>query len=357
MIAQRIKLQLVVFISICAAAQLCYAQATKPAPSSSPAPVERDEQDAIKVFTEEVLLPVAAYNDYGFFDPSVELNDILVLEDNVAQQVRSVRRLPSSILIVIDMGSQITATGSSNATREVVLKLVGGLHAADQVAVIQNSNRVELLQDWTTDAQRATHILKTQFFTSNRSRLSECLMMAAAQLKNKSPGTTHVVVFTDGLEDQSRQVGYKSAVKRLIATQASLHVFSFAALVEQVVRRRNGPVIFGGGGSRLLTIDTDFEMRRWFQNYARAARQNEQRLVALAQDAGGRIFMPQSTAEIVKNGIEVARDIGAQYVVSYTPARPFASIGAAQTRRVSVFPRRAGLRLLALRNSVSNPNR
>ncbi|MCA1612805.1 MAG: hypothetical protein LC800_01375 [Acidobacteria bacterium] len=39
-------------------------------------------------------IPVFARDDYGRFDPSLETDDVLVLEDGVPQQVRSIRRVP-----------------------------------------------------------------------------------------------------------------------------------------------------------------------------------------------------------------------------------------------------------------------
>ena len=35
----------------------------------------------MKVFTEEVRLPVAATDTYGHYDPTLEVDDVLVLED------------------------------------------------------------------------------------------------------------------------------------------------------------------------------------------------------------------------------------------------------------------------------------
>ncbi|HJP94060.1 MAG TPA: hypothetical protein VJ875_19025 [Pyrinomonadaceae bacterium] len=53
-------------------------------PSSTPKP---EEQDRIKIFTEEVVLPIVAYDAYGHFDPSIGLDDVLVLENGISQRV------------------------------------------------------------------------------------------------------------------------------------------------------------------------------------------------------------------------------------------------------------------------------
>src|SRR6185503_4730989 len=136
----------------------CHAQQRAPAPSPQPTPLRNEEQESVKVFTEEILIPVVAYDAYGHFDPTLEPTDILVLEDDVPQQVRSVRHLPANILLVVDMGSQIGETGSAEATRRIAKSIIARLSANDEVAIIQNSNRIELLEDWTTDKRQLAHV-------------------------------------------------------------------------------------------------------------------------------------------------------------------------------------------------------
>ncbi|HEX8068717.1 MAG TPA: VWA domain-containing protein [Pyrinomonadaceae bacterium] len=337
------------------------AQDARPAPGASPPPaaVTPDEQAPVKVYTEEVLLPVAAYDSTGRFDPSVEPDDILVLEDGVPQQVRSARRLPTNVLVILDMGSLVTPTKSARLVADALRDLVQNLPAGDQLAVIQNSRRAELLQDWTTDARLAARTLQTKFYPGDRSRLSECLTLAAAKLREKPAGNSHVIIFTDGLEVQGRQENRAEAIReealrQLIAAQPSVHVFSFAALVEQAVTYRNKPFSVGTDG-HLLSYDTDAEMRRWFRDYARAVQQGEQRLALLAQQTGGRLLRPTSAAEFAELAAGVARDVGAQYLITYRPQRPFSSAPGGARRRIEVYPRRAGLRLLALRTQVTTP--
>ena len=51
---------------------VCHAQEKAPAPSPSPTPRANEDQESVKVFTEEVLIPVVAYDKYGRFDPTLE---------------------------------------------------------------------------------------------------------------------------------------------------------------------------------------------------------------------------------------------------------------------------------------------
>ncbi len=311
----------------------------RPAPSA-PAP-ERDEPEAVRVYTEEVILPVIAFDSRGRFDPSLEPTDVLVLEDGTPQRVRSVRRLAANVIVVFDMGGQITDM-PTKTPRDTALKIVSSLRPGDSVAVVQNSGRVETLHDWTTDAASAAHAIKTRFFSSKRSRLSECLLAAAAKAKEKLVGNTHVVIFTDGVEARDDPKLFGEAVRQIAATQATTHVVTYSTLARASVKQHNGNL-----------FDVDFEMRRWRKKYAEATRRNDERLASLVREMGGRLLLPSSAEEAAGQAEEVSRDIGAQYVVTYAPGRPFSDGG--ERRRITVTSRRLGLQLVAMRDYVSPP--
>lgn len=351
-------------------------QQAAPPPAQTPTPT-REEQEPVKVFTEEVRLSVTAYDDYGHFDPSVNLDDILVLEDGEAQQLRSVRRLPANILFLLDTSAAVTLFKDIKTTRAVALRLLNNLHAGDSVSVMQFSDRTELLQDWTTDVERTAQVLKTRLSGSKRERLSEALVAAVEQLKSRPAGSRHVVLITDGVETPGGKVPRQEAVKQLMGAQATIHVISYTAGVRAAIEQRNsGGGLRGGNGQQrealpipapgmppdqtrnpsvtIATIDLDRSMRRWYKKYADDARQSEQQLTRLAEDTGGRILLATKTDEMVRQADEVARDIGAQYVVTYRPKRPLASSPRGEYRHVEVASRRVGLRLRSRRGYVVN---
>jgi hypothetical protein len=335
------------------------AQTPTPTPSATPA---LEEQEPVKVYTQEVRLPVVAYDDRERFDPTLSTDDVLVLEDGVPQVVTSVRRVPANILIVLDMGNQAAGTRDSQTVREASLRIISLMREGDRFAIIQNAGRrVELLLDWTADRGAAARAVKTKYFSGNRSRLAECLSAAAAKLKEQPVGDTHAVIFTSGLESQSRdsirsEPLPKEALQKLTETQASVHVFGFAALVQEFAKNRTPLGVGGTGNTVRVTVDVDFQMRRWFKNYARATKQREQQLQSLARETGGRVLLPNTSEEIISLSEKVARDIGAQYVVTYSPKRPFdAAVG--ERRKAEASSRRIGLQLFSLREVIMGPTR
>ena len=345
----------------------------QPAPQPTPTP-SQDEQ--IKIFTEEVRLPIVAFDDYGHFDPTLEMDDLLVLEDGVPQQIRSIQRIPANILLLLDTGNEITLAKSVETTRAIIMRLLANLRTEQRVAIMQFNERVELLQDWTTDREQITHVLKTKLHSGKRSRLSEGVFAAAAKLKDTPMGSRHVVIITDGVESAGGKVSYADAIKQLVSTQATVHIISYTTLVRQAIAERyNSSILKGGTGVQrdgtpggqdptlppgmtrspsfsIATIDTDREMRRWYKKYADSAKLSETRLVSLAGETGGQILLPTTKEAMLAHGEEVARDIGAQYVVTYRPKRPLSESRPGEYRRIEVAARRTGVTLRARRGYV-----
>lgn len=362
MLSQRTFYLLIISLLFLAFASETRGQSGRSVPQPTPTPQEREPQEPIRVFTEEVRLPIFITDDQGRFDPTLELPDILVLEDDVAQEVKSVRRIPANVLLVLDTSGGINPVMRTNTTRDVALSIAATLRQGNQFSLIQAGDRVETLQDWTQDVEALRQVLKTQLSSGRKKRVSEALLAAVRQLKNQPAGSRHVVLITDGVETNDKS--YAEAVRQLNAAQATVYVISYTAMGREAIKNNTPLVTYGGPPRRtandvareadptipgprpninIATIDTDREMRRKRKEYSEATKRSEERLTKLAEDTGGRIFLPLSEAEMLMEGREVARDIGAQYVVTYKPKRPLASASPGEYRRVKVALRRQGL--------------
>ncbi len=307
-------------------------------PSSS----KRDDQEPIKIFSEEVILPITAYDEYGRFDPTVAPDDVLVLEDGVPQQVTSARRVPVNVVLLIDMGSVLVFSQHLDVTRRVVLRVLSQLRSGDRVILIQFTNRAEVLQDWTEDKAKVASALNPEhgkLLSGNRSRLSEGLVATADKLDGKEAGSTHIVLITDG--DDTPGSEYANAVKQLLHYQPTLHVLSYTTLAGQEARKHKSVLNF------------DREMKRFYKNHDTTIKVSEERLTALVESLGGRIFLPSSVEEALKQGDEIAGEIGARCVLTYIPKHAIESTNDTTPRHIEVFPRRLGLQVHALRTTLS----
>jgi VWFA-related protein len=329
------------------------------------------------VFTEEVRLPVNATDTYGHYDPTLEVDDVLVLEDGVPQQIKSVRHIPANILLVLDTGGDSNGLGGlskkTSTTRDVALRVISRLREGDRIAVLQSSNQAELVQPWTNDVSKIAYVLKWKLFATKRSRIFETMAKAAQLLSDQPEGSRHVILITDGVESPGGKVAVGEAIKQLVAARATVHVISYTEFVRQTVDKRPSNVTTGmrpassdpitandptlpPGVSRNpsfgAAIRFDPAMTKVRKAYEAETRKSEKWLTELATETGGRVFLPVSTAEMIAKGEEVARDIGAEYVVTYRPTRPLAEAEPGEYRKVTVASRRVGLYLRSRRGYV-----
>lgn len=355
----------------------------KPEPSPTPKVEPKSEdQEPVRVFTEEVRLPVNATDTYGHYDPTLEVDDVLVLEDGVPQQIKSVRHIPANVLLVLDTGGDSNGLGGlskkTSTTREVALRVIFRLREGDRIAVLQSSNQAELLQPWTDDLDRIARVLKWKLFATKRSRIFETMTKAAQLLSDQPEGSRHVILITDGVESPGGKVAVDEAIKQLVAARATVHIISYTEFVRQTydtqpsnittgMRPSSADPIIGNdptlppGVTRSpsfgVGIRFDPAMKKVRKAYEAETRKSEKWLTELAAETGGRIFLPISTTEMMTKGEEVARDIGAEYVITYRPIRPLAEAKPGEYRKVEVASRRVGLYLRSRRGYVVPANR
>ena len=370
-------LKLVFFSLVLSVATSIQAQQKPQQPQ--PGPATRNEQDEpVKVFTEEVRLPVIAVDQYGHYDPSVVADDILVLEDGVAQQIRSLRHIPPNVVLVLDTGGESSGLGGlskkTSLTRDVAIAFLKQLSENTWVATMQFNNSVELLEPWTRDRQATLKTLKTKLSSGKRARFADAIVAAAQQLKDRPEGTRHVVFITDGVDTPGGKIDRAQAFKELAATRATVHIISYTELVRQKDAKKiqpdgprqvptshdpitsNDPTQAPGTTRSpayvLGSVTFDPAMRRQRKAYEAELNKSQQTLTGLADETGGRIYLPKTGDEMKAEAKEAAREIGAEYVVTYRPKRPLADAGQGEYRRIEVASRRVGLNLRSRRGYV-----
>lgn len=366
--------------------------AQQPTPTLLPPPPPPQDDETLSVTTEEVFVPVLARDDAERFDPTLEPDDILILENGVAQKLTSVRHLPASVLFVLDTTGTDNRAMRTSTTRAVALAAIARLRPDDRVAILEQGKSVRRLQEWTTDPLAIGRSLRTQLSSGNpaqSARFTDAMNEAAAMFAREPHGNRHVIFITDGVErfdgksENLNQKRFDAGRAQLSATGALIHVLSYAKIkfesstltekdsTEQVARTRgenglpntvtamgdptraagiNRGDALGSLGTSRATITFDRAMRRRRQAYSEALKASEARLGELTATLGGKLWLPASADEMIEQSRQVGIEIGAQYTVTYKPQRAFAT---GEQRRLEVASRRVGLRLETRRRFVT----
>ena len=341
-------------------------------------------QERLRIVVEEMQLPIAAYDAYGHFDPTLTIDDLLVLENGKPQEVRSVRHVPAKVILLLDTGGEVNSAKTIRTTRAIAKNLVSALNVQDEVSVLQFNDRVELLQDWTHDFEQVSRVLDTKLLSGKRAHLSDALIAAVIQFGELRTLNRQLVLITDGAETPGGKFDQTEALKRLRATDIVVHVISYKAVSQEamkdtrrILRKRDksttpdevvdslpdDPVfdqlrrLHKPGG---ITADVDPERQQNVREYERAMKQSNPLLLSLTNDTGGRMWLPESLVEIIANGADAARLIDSQYILTYKPKQAVASAVEGEVRRIDVVSRRVGLIVVSRRHylvQATHPSR
>ena len=93
-------------------------------------------------------------------------------------------------------------------------------------------------------------------------------------------------------------------------------------------------------------------MRRQRKAYEADVKKSEQVLADVSEETGGKLLLPTSSDDMLAQSNEIARAIGAEYVVTYRPKRPLAEAPPGEYRRIQVQSRKVGVTLEARRGYV-----
>ncbi len=334
----------------------------------TPTPPASD--DTIRVVTEEIKLNVLAFDEKGNFFRDVTANDIVIAENNILHQPTSVRRLPANVLIVMDTGGEMRSVKSLDKTRSVARGVIENLRLGDSTAVLQYSDKAEIVAAWSSDkVEMLDSIKRTKF--GRRSMFVDGLKLATDFLVKSRLENKHLVLITDGTDSGSRSSAKFDAMQRLLATDISVHVLSYAtmeiasieprtktvtnspppkALPDEVVNQLPNDVKIAATRPKVgPTINTDRTMLRSLKSRKTDLEVSQQQLENLAENTNGEFISPDSVDEMIEKSTLVARMIDSTYVVTYVPKVPVVGTRGIATRNIDVTSKRSGLSIVARR--------
>lgn len=333
------------------------AQSGRAKPTPTPTP-----DDDVHIITEEVKLNVLAFDEDGKFFGDVRAEDLVITDDNILHQPSSVRRIPANVLIVMDTGGELRAVKTLDQTRKTAKALISALRAGDSIALLQYSDKPEILLEWTANKQAALEAVGRAKF-GKRSAFVDAVKLATDFMARSGVDNKHLVLITDGTDSWGRSSDRFDAFRRLLGTDISVHVISYTAMESADVEPRTKSVsktppppaippevaaqlpngVPGRENAPKIgpTIITDRKYLKTMRQRKADLESAEEQLTKLAADTNGEMILPETLEEMIDRTAIVARMIDSSYVVTYTPKVPV-NEGSGE-RTISVTSKRNGL--------------
>ncbi len=290
------------------------------------------QEDVLRIRTEEILLPVSVRNDAGAPVGDLKQEKFIVFENGVRQQITSFnrRRVPANIVLLLDASSSVFS--QMRFIREAAKRFMQGLLEEDKVCVMQFSDRVELLQDWTpaTELPKLEKSVDWRYHPGLRTTFYDGLYLAAHEQLSKVEGRRIIILLTDGLDTAEKQkASFAEAFNAVRRADASVYVVSLTAYLRAQLEEKVGT-------KKIRRMFSGYDPRE-VAYYLGLIESSEKMLEGLAVQTGGRMFLPVKDEELSPAYAAIAEELRAQYIITYQP-KPRASAGEYRRIRVLVLP-------------------
>jgi len=275
----------------------------------------------------------------------LQLANFIVSENDVRQRISSFSRekAPANVVLVLDASPDVYAEldtvgrgdkpKATQATTPIVEKIFGPKyqpppirpdpvsdiasvrHAAkqvvarlrpiDRVSILQVGQKVELIQDWTSDREAADHAIDWRLKLAEGTSLWDAIYLAAHEKLAQVEGQRIVVVVGDGVDTASKITNHEAS-SALDRTGCSAYFVDTA------------PAAIRGAEKYLRDEGGVLAPRRRQANRAiDALRFAESGLRTMAERSGGGWFPLISLSDAERSAASVFADLEMAYVLSY----------------------------------------
>ncbi|MBO0720341.1 MAG: VWA domain-containing protein, partial [Blastocatellia bacterium] len=223
------------------------------------------------------------------------------------------------------------------APREFADNFVSRLSPQDHIAIIQYSDKVELIQDWTSSRAEALGALRSKYRIGLSSHYHDAVKRAADKLRERPTGRHVIVLLSDGV-DSASDASLKEAMAAVKRSQATVFAVgwekSLHDQVSQMLARYKGELkpgieVVGQRRKRIAEL----------MAYLQLLSSGSAELRELAQASGGDLWLPPNHLEVTHSPKTLVTEIGAQYSLSFLIDPKSTD----ETRSIQVLPARQGL--------------
>jgi VWFA-related protein len=288
--------------------------------------------DVLRVRTQEVLLPVSVRDASGAPVNGLVRDSFFIYDNGVRQEINSFNRerIPANIVLLLDASGSVFS--KMRFIRQAAKGFIEGLRGEDKVCVMQFADKAELLQDWTSAAEPAP-LLKAidwRYHAGESTVFYDALYLAAEEQLKKVEGRRLIILLTDGIDTGERlRASFADAQAAVRRSEAAVYVVSLTASLRALVREKSG-------GKFLGILASGYDPRQ-VARYMSLIDKAEEQLTSLAEQTGGRIFLPVREEELSPAYSAIAEELRTQYIITYQP-RPKAQAGTWRPVRVLVSP-------------------
>ena len=283
--------------------------------SQQNAPKKPEEVFSLEVNVEMVVLNVTVVDERGANVTDLSREDFDVYEDDVLQDISDFWPVESPFNLVLLLDTSVSTRTSLGLIKKAAGNFTDELRPNDQIAVGEVNLYVREVEDFTSDRKvlkRMIHGLST--YSYGGSRIYDGVAQAVRQLRKEKGGRKAIVLLTDGMENSSKT---KFEDLRHLLASSDAVLYPVAVLnkdlqkdqLEDYIRNptANDPPSYLKNARKSLTL-----LEEIYQIQT-------ERLQALSEQTGGKMFLVSDLADLAGQYSKVAQELRTTFSLAYYP--------------------------------------
>jgi Ca-activated chloride channel family protein len=270
---------------------------------------------SLKVRVDLVILNVAVVDEKGANVTSLRKQDFVVYEDDVEQQVADFLPVEAPFHLVLTLDTSISTRSSLTLIKKAASNFTDQLRLSDQIAISEINSAVRDLQGFTSDRRRLKKAIdRIATASSGGSRIYDGVADAAKKLQKSEGGRKAVIMLSDGMENSSR-IKFED-LRRLLAQSdvvfypvTILNTGSQKDMLEDFIKKADkkkpdlAPYVENAKVS-LSVLEEVYQIQA-------------ERLQALTDETGGKIFLVSDLADLAEEYAKVAHELRNTFSLAY----------------------------------------
>ncbi len=270
-------------------------------PSSSPAAIPKpvEDEEVLRVETEEVRLNVRVVDGNNRTVKNLNQSQFIVHEDDILQPITSLTTTEVPIInaLVIDNSRSLrTQLGKIIEAGKII---VGTNRPEDESAIVRfvSKDKIEIVQDFTPSKSLLSNALDNLFVEGGQTAIIDAVYRATKKVeeyqksqKKEDVKLRALILVSDG-DDRSSSYKEQQLFELLRESQVQIYAIGF---INDLSKESDA-----SGISR--------------QEKAKAF------LSRLARETGGKVYFPNSIDELSQIASDISGELRTQYLISYTP--------------------------------------
>lgn len=278
--------------------------------------VSAQEDDPIKIDTTIVRLNVGVADRSGDPVKNLSKENFAIYEDGVKQEILKFEPTvtPFSVVMILDMSG--STLGFRQTIQLAAYRFADALAPEDRIAVVEFYDKVNLLNDFTTDRKSVAHSISVAN-GRGKTQLYKALNFSLEKLAKEGNRRKAIIVLTDGVDTDVREKDRSFLEKVKESDMLTAIKPETSEILNRVLNRADAqgvtiyPLALPTGDPSKLAEPTPIQVAMYS-----AARS---RLQTLATRTGGTLNAINRLEELGKFYAVVAADIRALYTIEYQP--------------------------------------